>query len=132
MKKILGILVSAALIVAAVALTSSCKKDISNAKALVGTTWTAKVDGSTIALTFTSSTTFEISGTTESVTQKASGTFIIAGEKASLAGSTITLTITNVLDPLEVFDSNTVAGTFKTDTQLVLTDAGTELTFTKQ
>lgn len=132
MKKILGILVSAALIVAAVALTSSCKKDISNAKALVGTTWTATIDGESISLTFPTSTTFEMVISQGSLSAKATGVFVLTGEKPSLSGSAIALTLSDVPVGFDVFD-RTVSGTFKTDTELVLKDGeGIELTFKKK
>ena len=132
MKKFISIIVGVALTLGAVALTSSCQKDIANAKSLVGTTWTASVDGTDYNIAFTSSATFDFSYIKGSLTAKASGTFIITGEKPSLAGSSIVLTITNVLDPLELFDNNTSSGTFKTDTQLVLNGTGVEVAFNKK
>lgn len=90
MKKIISIVLGVVLLLGAVALTSSCKKDIANAKSLVGSTWTGK-DGTDIyTLTFPSSTDFRIvlNGSNFVV----NGTFIITGEKPTLTGSDILLT----------------------------------------
>ena len=48
MKKIIAIIASVALAVTAIALTSSCQKDINNAKSLIGTLWICQdqVEGS--------------------------------------------------------------------------------------
>ena len=91
MKKILSIVLGIALTLSAIALTSSCRKDINNAESLVGTTWIGEEYGDTYTLTFPTSTEFRI--TEEGSNFIATGTFIITGNKTSLTGSHITLTL---------------------------------------
>ena len=90
MKKILSVVLGVVLTLGAIALTSSCKKDIDNAQSLVGSTWTAQDGEDTYVLTFPSATEFRIvmSGSNWIAT----GLFVITGNKPSLTGSYITLT----------------------------------------
>jgi len=113
MKKFLAFLIGAALTVTAIALTSSCKKDIDNAKSLVNTTWIAQTGGITYTLTFTSTTEFKIAGDG----REYKGIYIITGAKDSLAGSTITLT---PVDDWGEMDWETGLGKFETETKLVI------------
>ena len=114
MKKFFAILLGVVLTVSAIALTSSCKKDIDNAKSLVNTAWLASTDGITYTLTFTSTTEFKIAGNGKEF----KGIYIITGAKDSLAGSTISLTVDD-WDDFD-WDEATVTGKFETDTKLVL------------
>ena len=119
MKKFLSILLGVALTVTAIALTSSCKKDIDNAKSLVGTTWICTADGITYTLTFPSSSTFKM--TAEATGREFptySGVFIIAGSKAgTLTGCVITLTPDTKWWEEE---KETVVGEFKSDSKCVI------------
>lgn len=92
MKKIFAALVSVALMVTAVAFTSSCAKDIANAESLVGTIWIYQnqLDNYTYELTFTSATEFKI--TSPKTSQEFTGVFILMGGKSGLTGTSITLT----------------------------------------
>ena len=95
MKKLLSIVLGVVLTLGAVALTSSCQKDIDNAKALVGTSWVGAADGYTYTIEFKSQTTFEMIeyGTLTSPSHKIfKGVFIITGAQSSLKGSYVTLT----------------------------------------
>ena len=91
MKKILSIVLGVVLTLSAIALTSSCRKDINNAESLVGTTWVAQEGSDVYTLTFPTSTEFRI--TEEGNDWIATGNFIITGNKTSLTGSHITLTL---------------------------------------
>jgi len=119
MKKFLSILIAVALTVTAIALTSSCKKDIDNAKSLINTTWICNTGEFTYTLTFTSSTAFKV--TCEAVGREFptyTGVFILAGGKAgTLAGSTITLTPDTKWWEEE---KETAVGEFKSDNEVVI------------
>lgn len=80
-----------ALTLSAIALTSSCRKDINNAEALVGTTWVATDGEDVFTLSFPSSTEFRV--VEDGSNWIATGLFIITGNKSSLTGSHITLTL---------------------------------------
>ena len=114
MKKIIAIIASVALAVIATALTSSCQKDINNAKSLIGTLWICqdKVEGSTYELTFTSTTDFKM---TYNGAQQVTGVYIIAGNMSSLAGSSILLTPDDAWSGHE-----SMSGKFETESKLVL------------
>lgn len=115
MKKIFAALVSVALLVTAVALTSSCKKDIANAEALVGTLWIYEnqLDNFTYELTFTSSTEFKI--VSPKTSQQTKGIFIITGSESGLTGATITMT------PDGRFEGFlTLTGKFESEKKLVI------------
>ena len=90
MKKIVSVVLGIVLTLGAIALTSSCKKDIDNAKGLVGSTWVAQDGGDTYKLTFPSASEFKMTCVGDNRIVK--GVFIITGNKTSLAGSYITLT----------------------------------------
>ena len=91
MKKVLSIVLGVVLTLGAIALTSSCRKDINNAESLVGTTWVAEDGSAVYTLTFPTSTEFRV--TEEGNDWIATGKFIITGNKTSLTGSHITLTL---------------------------------------
>lgn len=92
MKKFVSIVLGVVLTLGAVALTSSCKKDINNAESLAETLWVAQ-DGTDIyQLTFLTSTEFKMVQLGNN--QVAKGVFIITGNKTTLTGSHITLTLT--------------------------------------
>ena len=91
MKKILSIALGVVLTLGAIALTSSCKKDITNAESLVGTEWVCTDVEGTFHLTFPSASEFRV--VLEGSNWVAPGFFIITGNKASLTGSHITLTL---------------------------------------
>lgn len=115
MKKFIAILVGAVLTLGAIALTSSCQKDINNAKALVGSTWAGVSNSREYNLTFTSSTDFEMEVFTLPMTRNIyRGSFIVSGSKDSLTGSNIAL----------AFDSSWKedwsTGYFKSESELVL------------
>lgn len=114
MKKIFAALVSVALMVTAVAFTSSCQKDINNAKSLIGTLWIChdSVEGTTYELTFTSTTDFKM---TYNNSQQVTGVYIIAGNMSSLAGSSIVLTPDDAWSGHE-----SMSGKFETESKLVL------------
>lgn len=114
MKKIFAALVSVALMVTAVAFTSSCQKDINNAKSLIGTLWIChdSVEGTTYELTFTSTTDFKM---TYNNSQQVTGVYIIAGNMSSLAGSSIILTPDDAWSGHE-----SMSGKFETESKLVL------------
>lgn len=114
MKKFFAALVSVALMVTAVAFTSSCQKDINNAKSLIGTLWICQdqVEGSTYELTFTSTTDFKM---TYNGAQQVTGVYIIAGNMSSLAGSSIILTPDDAWSGHE-----SMSGKFETESKLVL------------
>ena len=90
MKKILSIVLGVVLTLGAIALTSSCKKDIDNAQSLVGTKWVCQDGLDIYNLTFPSASEFKVVriGDNEVVT----GVFIITGNKTTLTGSHITFT----------------------------------------
>lgn len=92
MKKLFAILLVVAATVAAAAVTSSCQKDINNAKALIGTKWAGAADGNAYVITFKTQTEFEMSETGTLNNKIYKGTFIITGNQASLKGSLISLT----------------------------------------
>ena len=118
MKKFFAILLGVVLTVATIALTSSCKKDIDNAKSLVGTTWVCTADGYTYTLTFPSSTTFKMTAEAEGREfPEYKGVFIIVGNKSSLTGSSITLTPDSKWWEEE---KETAVGEFKSESKLVL------------
>lgn len=114
MKKFFAALVSVALMVTAVAFTSSCQKDINNAKSLIGTLWIChdSVEGTTYELTFTSTTDFKM---TYNNSQQVTGVYIIAGNMSSLAGSSIILTPDDAWSGHE-----SMSGKFETESKLVL------------
>ena len=114
MKKIIAIIASVAIAVTAIALTSSCQKDINNAKSLIGTLWICqdKVEGSTYELTFTSTTDFKM---TYNGAQQVTGVYIITGNMSSLAGSSILLTPDDAWSGHE-----SMSGKFETESKLVL------------
>ena len=118
MKKFLSILLSVALTVTAIALTSSCKKDIDNAKSLVGSTWVCSTTEITYTLTFPSSTTFKMTAEAKGHEfPDYTGVFIIVGNKSSLTGSTITLTPDTKWWEEE---KETAVGEFKSESKLVI------------
>jgi hypothetical protein len=88
MKKFITVVLGVILTLGAIALTSSCKKDIDNAQALVGSIWVAQDGADVYRLSFTSSTEFRI--TREGDNKIVTGVFIITGNKSTLAGSHIT------------------------------------------
>lgn len=114
MKKFFAALVSVALMVTAVAFTSSCQKDINNAKSLIGTLWIChdSVEGTTYELTFTSTTDFKM---TYNNSQQVTGVYIITGNMSSLAGSSILLTPDDAWSGHE-----SMSGKFETESKLVL------------
>lgn len=92
MKKFVSIILGVVLTLGAIALTSSCQKDIDNAKSLVGTTWTATDVEVTYTLTFPSAAEFNISQ--NGGIFEVEGAFIITGSSSSkLTGCNITLTL---------------------------------------
>lgn len=118
MKKFLAFLIGAALTVTAIALTSSCKKDINNAESLVNTTWVCETNTYTYTLTFPTASTFKITASTKGMEDETyTGTFIIFGGKDSLTGSTITLTPSSKWWEEE---KETAVGEFKSESKLVL------------
>ena len=121
MKKFFAILIGVVLTVTTIAITSSCKKDIDNAKSLVGTKWECKAgsEGITYTLTFPDQYTFKMTMKAEGREfPDHKGTFIIFGNKSSLAGSTITLTPDTKWD--WGTEDGTYVGEFKSDKQLVI------------
>jgi hypothetical protein len=127
MKKIIAIIASVALAVTAIALTSSCQKDINNAKSLVGTTWTATDVEGTYTLTFPSAVEFRI--TLEGNNWIGEGAFVITGSSSSkLTGCNITLT----LEPgIEWIDGSIlpISGVFQSESKIYF--AEDDMTFTR-
>ena len=118
MKKFFAILLGVVLTVATIALTSSCKKDIDNAKSLVGSTWVCSTTEITYTLTFPSSTTFKMTAEAKGHEfPDYTGVFIIVGNKSSLTGSTITLTPDTKWWEEE---KETAVGEFKSESKLVI------------
>ena len=112
MKKFFAILQGVVLTESAIALTSSCKKDIDNAKSLVNTTWIAQTDGYTYELTFTSTTEWKMTGNGKQY----EGVYVITGLKDSLTGCEIILTpVGEWID-----DDETNFGKFESETKLVI------------
>ena len=128
MKKFVSIILGVVLTLGAVALTSSCKKDIDNAKSLVGTTWTAtdELEG-TYTLTFPSAVEFRI--TLEGNNWIGEGAFVITGSSSSkLTGCNITLT----LEPgIEWIDGSIlpISGVFQSESKIYF--AEDDMTFTR-
>ena len=91
MKKILSIVLGVVLTLGAIALTSSCRKDIDNAQSLVGSYWLCQDGLDTYELTFPSATEFKVVEIGNNWV--ATGMFIITGNKTSLKDSHITLTL---------------------------------------
>lgn len=123
MKKFFAILLGVVITVATIALTSSCKKDIDNAKSLVGTKWVCNVpgEGITYTLTFTDQYSFKMNLTAEGRSfPEYKGTFVIFGNKPTLSGSTITLTPGSKWWYVDDEDKVTFAGEFKSDKELDL------------
>jgi len=118
MKKFLSILLGSVITVTAIALTSSCQKDIDNAKSLIGTEWVCATGEITYTLTFPTSTTFKMTPSAAGREfQDYTGVFIIAGAKSSLTGSAITLTPDSKWWEDE---KETYVGEFKSETRLVV------------
>jgi len=116
MKKILSVILSAVLILGAIALTSSCKKDTLSTS-LKGSTWICQDFTGTYTLTFPSANEFKI--TIEGNDFVAVGAFGISGNKTSLKGSTITFTLapnTYWIDG----ETNAITGTFESESKLVI------------
>lgn len=88
MKRFISVVLGVIITLGAIALTSSCKKDIDNAQALVGSIWDAQDGADVYRLSFTSSTEFKV--TREGDNRIVTGVFIITGNKSTLAGSHIT------------------------------------------
>jgi len=117
MKKIISAILSAVLILGAIALTSSCKKDNGLSNSLKGSTWVCQDFTDTYTLTFPSANEFKI--TLEGNDFVAVGAFGISGNKTSLKGSTITLTLapnTYWIDG----ETNAITGTFESESKLVI------------
>lgn len=126
MKKILSIVLGVVLTLGAVALTSSCKKDIDNAESLVGTVWLCQDGLDTYEMTFPTATEFKVFRYNDSKSVK--GVFIITGNKPTLTGSTITLTPNGSWMDGDLLP---LIGKFESETKLVVDDNGDKLTFTK-
>ena len=126
MKKIISIALGVVLILGAIALTSSCKKDIDNAGALVGTVWFCQDGLDSYEMTFPTATEFEVYRINDGKTVK--GIFIITGNKPSLTGSTITLTPKGSWIDGDILP---LIGKFESETKLVVDDDGDKLTFVK-
>ena len=114
MKKFIAILVGAVLTLGAIALTSSCQKDINNAKSLIDTKWMGTSDGYAFTLTFISQTKFEMRRVKIGDEKVFTGTFVITGNQTSLKGSDITLAFDG--DWTESWHS----GSFVSDTEMRL------------
>jgi hypothetical protein len=128
MKKILSIVLGVALTLSAIALTSSCRKDINNAESLAGTTWTGEEYGDTFTLTFPTSTEFRI--TEEESNWIATGVFIITGNKTSLTGSHITLTLdlgSHWIDG----ETNPITGVFVSESKIKFEDDDESIIFNR-
>ena len=116
MKKILSIVLGIALTLSAIALTSSCRKDINNAESLVGTTWVAQDGSDVYTLTFPTSTEFRI--TEEGNDWIATGLFIITGNKTGLTGSHITLTLEPGSHWIDYDTNRSVSGVFVSESKI--------------
>ena len=114
MKKFISILVGVVLTLGAVALTSSCQKDINNAQSLVNTSWMAREGTTVYTLTFKSTSDFEMDVLSASKHNSYKGTFIITGNKPSLTDSNIVLGFDST------WTEDWSSGYFKSDSQLVL------------
>ena len=112
MKKFFAIFATVALLVTSAAITSSCQKDINNAKSLVGSSWVCndKIDEMVYELTFNSVTEFTL---VISKTQQYKGVYVLTGSTNGLTGATITVTI-------DGYSSDTRTGTFESESKLVL------------
>ena len=124
MKKIFYVVLGVVLTLGAVALTSSCKKDIDNAESLVGSLWTCQDDGDVYELTFPSSSEFKIIRTGDNRVVK--GIFIITGNKTSLTGSYITF---SPYDEWMDGDDDSITGKFESESKLVINSE--DMTFTR-
>ena len=113
MKKILSIVLGVVLTLSAIALTSSCKKDIDNAQSLVGTSWVCQDGLDVYHLTFPSASEFKVVRVGDN--RVVTGVFIITGNKTTLTGSHITFTPNG-----EWMDGNTkvVIGKFESESKL--------------
>ena len=115
MKKFIAILVGAVLTLGAIALTSSCQKDINNAKSLVGSTWAGVSNSREYNLTFASSTDFDMEVLSLPLTRNIyRGSFIVSGNKDSITGSNIALAFDNT------WKEDWSTGYFKSESELVL------------
>lgn len=127
MKKFVSIILGVVLTLGAIALTSSCQKDIDNAKSLVGTTWTATDVEATYTLTFPSAVEFNIS--LNGSIFEVEGAFVITGSSSSkLTGCNITLT----LEPgIEWIDGaiHPITGVFQSEDKIYF--AEDNITFTR-
>lgn len=126
MKKSLSIVLGVILTLGAVALTSSCKKDIDNAGSLVGTVWLCLDGLDSYEMTFPTATEFKVFRNNDGKSVK--GVFIITGNKPTLTGSTITLTPNGSWMDGDLLP---LTGKFETETKLVVNDDGDKLTFVK-
>lgn len=113
MKKFLSILLGVVLVAGAVLVTSSCKKDIENAKALTGTVWEAgDTESLYYLITFKDQTNFEMTYHSGGVDYLYKGVFIITGSKSGLTGCRITFTFDD-----EIWESSNLwkTGEFTTE-----------------
>jgi len=118
MKKFISVILGVVLTLGAIALTSSCKKDVKNASSLEGTTWFS-TEGA-ITLSFTSASEFRM--TVQGEDFIATGTFIITGNKSSLTGSNITFALVPGTTWFDGESTEPITGLFESESKLVIDD----------